>query len=206
MRTSSEQSPVAEGSRRHFLSSAGKYMRTAPKPCENYAGRLSAAGRHLKDHGRKLMEGQHTWHDADGKTANGYGGDGGTENYCRIGTGFPKNDAERDICRCGGAARSSILIGEVAKILWQNGVDTGEKRLFHWMRQAGFLIRRKGTDYNMPTQRSMEMELFEIRERIINNPDGSIQITKTALVTGKGQQYLLINFRIGIRWDDLFTG
>lgn len=92
------------------------------------------------------------------------------------------------------ASRSSILIGELAKILRQNGVDTGEKRLFHWMRQVGFLIRRKGTDYNMPTQRSMELELFEIRERIINNPDGSIRITKTVLVTGKGQQYFINKF------------
>lgn len=87
------------------------------------------------------------------------------------------------------ASDSTILIGELAKILCQNGVDTGEKRLFHWMRQEGFLIRRKGTDYNMPTQRSMEMMLFEVRERVINKPDGSTMITKTTVVTGKGQQY-----------------
>jgi Uncharacterized phage-encoded protein len=92
------------------------------------------------------------------------------------------------------ASKSSILIGELAKILRQNGIDTGEKRLFHWMRQEAFLIRRKGRDYNMPTQRGMELELFEIKERTINNPDGSIRITKTVLVTGKGQQYFINKF------------
>lgn len=70
------------------------------------------------------------------------------------------------------ASHSSILIGELAKIIRQNGIDTGEKRLFQWMRQEGYLIRRNGTDYNMPTQRSMEMKLFEIRERTVTNPDG----------------------------------
>lgn len=92
------------------------------------------------------------------------------------------------------ASHSSILIGELAKILRQNGVDTGEKRLFRWMRQEGFLIRRKGTDYNMPTQRSMERKLFEIKERTVTNLDGSIRITKTVLVTGKGQQYFVNKF------------
>lgn len=92
------------------------------------------------------------------------------------------------------ASSSSILIGELAKILRQNGIDTGEKRLFCWMRQQGYLIRRKGTDYNMPTQRGMEMNLFEIRERTITNPGGSIRITKTVLVTGKGQQYFINKF------------
>lgn len=92
------------------------------------------------------------------------------------------------------ASQSSILIGELAKIIRQNGIDTGEKRLFQWMRQEGYLIRRNGTDYNMPTQRSMEMKLFEIRERTVTNPDGSIRITKTVLVTGKGQQYFINRF------------
>jgi anti-repressor protein len=92
------------------------------------------------------------------------------------------------------ASSSSILIGELAKILRQNGVDTGEKRLFHYLRQNGYLISRKGTDYNMPMQRSMELKLFEIKERTINNPDGSIRITKTVLVTGKGQQYFINKF------------
>lgn len=92
------------------------------------------------------------------------------------------------------ASKSSILIGELAKILRQNGIDTGEKRLFGWMRDNGYLIRRSGTDYNMPTQRSMEMRIFEIRERTIANSDGSIRITKTVLVTGKGQQYFINKF------------
>lgn len=92
------------------------------------------------------------------------------------------------------ASRSTILIGELAKLLRQNGIDTGEKRLFEWMRQKRFLISRKGTDYNMPTQRSMELKLFEVKERTINNPDGSVRITKTTVVTGKGQQYFINRF------------
>jgi anti-repressor protein len=92
------------------------------------------------------------------------------------------------------ASQNSILIGELAKILRQNGIDTGEKRLFNYLRQEGYLVRRKGTDYNMPMQRSMDMKLFEIRERIINNPDGSTRITKTVLVTGKGQEYFINKF------------
>lgn len=92
------------------------------------------------------------------------------------------------------ASNSSILIGELAKLLRQNGINTGEKRLFEWMRQQGFLISRKGTDYNMPTQRSMEMGLFEVKEHTVNNPDGSIRITKTTVVTGKGQQYFINRF------------
>ena len=89
---------------------------------------------------------------------------------------------------------TSILIGELAKIIKQNGVDIGQNRLFTWMRDNGFLISRRGTDYNMPMQKSMEMELFEIKERTINNPDGSVRITKTVLVTGKGQQYFINKF------------
>ena len=92
------------------------------------------------------------------------------------------------------ASRSTILIGELAKLLRQNGINTGEKRLFGWMRQQGFLISRRGTDYNMPTQRSMEMGLFEVKERTMNNPDGSVRITKTTVVTGKGQQYFINRF------------
>lgn len=92
------------------------------------------------------------------------------------------------------ASGSSILIGELAKILRQNGINTGEKRLFAWLRQQGYLVRRKGTDYNMPTQRSMEMMLFEVRERVVNNPDGSTRVTKTTVVTGKGQQYFINKF------------
>lgn len=89
---------------------------------------------------------------------------------------------------------TAILIGELAKILKQNGVNIGQNRLFEWMRNNGYLIRRSGIDYNMPTQKSMEMGLFEIKERTINNPDGSVRITKTVLVTGKGQQYFINKF------------
>lgn len=91
-------------------------------------------------------------------------------------------------------SNTCILIGELAKILKQNGVDIGQNRLFTWMRENRFLISRKGTDYNMPTQRSMEAGLFEIKERTINNPDGSVRITKTVLVTGKRQQYFVNKF------------
>jgi Prophage antirepressor len=89
---------------------------------------------------------------------------------------------------------TSILIGELAKIIKQNGVNIGQNRLFIWMRENGYLISRKGTDYNMPMQKSMDMGLFEIKERTINNPDGSVRITKTVLVTGKGQQYFINKF------------
>lgn len=92
------------------------------------------------------------------------------------------------------ASHTTILIGELAKILKQNGVEMGQKRLFAWMRDNGYLIKRKGADWNMPTQRSMEMGLFEIKETAINNPDGSIRISKTVKVTGKGQQYFINKF------------
>ena len=92
------------------------------------------------------------------------------------------------------AAGTSILIGELAKILRQNGVDTGEKRLFAWMRDNGYLIKRKGTDYNMPTQKSMEMKLFQIKETVINHSNGNTTVSKTVKVTGKGQQYFINKF------------
>jgi len=92
------------------------------------------------------------------------------------------------------ASYTSILVGELAKILRQNGIDTGQKKLFRWMRDNGYLIKRNGTDYNMPTQRAMEMMLFEIRESISYNPDGSVRIHRTPKVTGKGQQYFINKF------------
>ena len=88
-------------------------------------------------------------------------------------------------------SRTSILIGQLAKIISQNGVQIGQNRLFAWMRENGYLITRRGADYNMPTQKSMEMKLFEIKERTVNNPDGSSMITRTTLITGKGQQYFI---------------
>lgn len=89
------------------------------------------------------------------------------------------------------ASHTSILVGDLAKLLNQNGIPTGANRLFNWMRENGYLIKRKGTDYNMPTQRSADMKLFEVKETTINNPDGSIKISKTPKVTGKGQQYFI---------------
>ena len=89
------------------------------------------------------------------------------------------------------ASKTSILIGELAKILKQNGVDTGQKRLFAWLRENGYLIRRKGTDYNMPTQRAMEMELFEIKETVVAHSDGHTSTSKTPKVTGRGQVYFV---------------
>lgn len=92
------------------------------------------------------------------------------------------------------ASNSTILIGELAKIIKANGVDMGQNRLFTWLRDNGYLIKRKGTDYNMPTQKSMELELFKIKETTINKPDGSVAISKTVKVTGKGQQYFVNKF------------
>lgn len=88
-------------------------------------------------------------------------------------------------------AKASILVGELAKLLKQNGVDMGQNRLFTWMRENGYLISRKGTDYNMPTQRSMEMELFEIKLTTISHGDGHTSLNKTPKVTGKGQIYFI---------------
>lgn len=92
------------------------------------------------------------------------------------------------------SSRTSILVGELAKLIKQNGYDIGQNRLFSWMRVNGYLISRRGTDYNMPTQRSMEMGLFEIKESTSVNPDGSIRTNKTPKVTGKGQQYFVNKF------------
>ncbi|WP_312039322.1 phage antirepressor KilAC domain-containing protein [Macrococcoides bohemicum] len=92
------------------------------------------------------------------------------------------------------ASKTSILVGELAKLLKQNGVDIGAKRLFTYMRDNGFLIKRKGTDYNMPTQYSMERGLFEIKETSITHSDGHVSISKTPKVTGKGQQYFINKF------------
>lgn len=95
------------------------------------------------------------------------------------------------------AANTSILVGELAKLLRQNGVQIGQNRLFDFLREKGYLIRRRGSDYNLPTQRAMEMKLFEIKETVINQPDGSIRVSKTTKVTGKGQQYFVNLFLKG---------
>ena len=88
----------------------------------------------------------------------------------------------------------TILIGELAKLIKQNGYDIGQKRLFAWMRENGYLIKQKGSSYNMPTQRAMEMGLFKIKESTIVQPDGSVRLTRTVKVTGKGQQYFINKF------------
>lgn len=100
-------------------------------------------------------------------------------------------------------SKSSILIGELAKIIKQNGIKIGPIRLFDWMRQNGYLIRRNGSDYNMPTQRAMEMGLFEIKETSIVHADGHTSISKTPKVTGKGQVYfvdLFLSGKAGEEW------
>lgn len=89
---------------------------------------------------------------------------------------------------------TSILIGDLAKIIKQNGVDIGQKRLFAWLRENGYLIKRKGADWNSPTQRSMEKELFEVKETAVTHSDGHVSVSKTTKVTGKGQQYFINRF------------
>ncbi len=89
---------------------------------------------------------------------------------------------------------SSILVGELAKLLKQNGVDIGQNRLFEWLRDNSYLIKQKGENYNLPTQRSADLEIMDIKKRTINNPDGSSQITRTTKITGKGQQYFINKF------------
>ena len=93
------------------------------------------------------------------------------------------------------ASKTAILVGELAKLLKQNGVpNMGQNRLFAWLRDNGYLIRRKGTDYNMPTQYSMELGLFEVKETAVTHSDGHISVSKTPKVTGKGQAYFINKF------------
>lgn len=92
------------------------------------------------------------------------------------------------------ASDTTILIGELAKIIKQNGTDIGQNRLFQWMRDQKYLIGRKGTDYNMPTQKAMKLGLFTIKETTINHSDGHVSISKTPKVTGKGQIYFVNKF------------
>lgn len=87
------------------------------------------------------------------------------------------------------ASQNSILVGEMAKLLRQNGVEMGQNRFFEWLRQNGYLVNRRGTDRNMPTQKAMEMGLFEIKETSITHSDGHISVTKTPKISGKGQVY-----------------
>ncbi|HBF7390046.1 TPA: phage antirepressor KilAC domain-containing protein [Clostridioides difficile] len=93
------------------------------------------------------------------------------------------------------ASNNSILVGELAKLIKQNGVDIGQNRLFAWMRENGYLIKRKGEDYNIPTQKSMNLRIMEVKKRVINNPDGSTKVTRTVKITGKGQVYFVNKFK-----------
>ena len=92
------------------------------------------------------------------------------------------------------SSKQTILIGDLAKLIKQNGYDIGQNRLFEWLRANGYLISRSGESYNMPTQRAMDLELFEVKERTHLNPDGSVRLTKTTKVTGKGQVYFINKF------------
>lgn len=92
-------------------------------------------------------------------------------------------------------SKTSILIGDLAKLIKQNGVDMGQKRMFTWLRDNGYLIKRQGSDYNMPTQRAMERGLFEIKETAVTHSDGHITVNKTPKVTGKGQIYFINKFK-----------
>ena len=89
------------------------------------------------------------------------------------------------------ASSTSILVGDLAKLIRQNGMDIGQNRLFDWLRNNGYLIRAKGMSWNMPTQRSMDMGLFEVKETSITHADGHISVNKTVKVTGKGQIYFV---------------
>lgn len=90
-------------------------------------------------------------------------------------------------------SHTSILIGDLAKLICQNGVQTGQKRLFQWMRDNGYLMK-SGASYNMPMQRYIEQGLFEVKESSVQNPDGSVRVTRTTKVTGKGQLYFINKF------------
>lgn len=92
------------------------------------------------------------------------------------------------------ASDTSILVGDLARILKQNGINIGQNRLFVWMRENGYLIKKRRADYNMPTQKSMNAGLFEIKESVVNNPDGSIHVTRTPKVTGTGQVFFINQF------------
>ena len=91
-------------------------------------------------------------------------------------------------------SKTDILIGDLAKLIKQNGRDIGQKRLFAWLREKGYLIKRKGLDWNMPTQRAMEMKLFRVKETVVTHADGHTTVSKTTKVTGKGQVYFVNKF------------
>ena len=92
------------------------------------------------------------------------------------------------------SAKTDILIGDLAKILRGNGVDTGQRRLFEWMRENGYLIRQKGSSWNMPTQKAMDMGLFKVKETVVTHADGHTTVNRTTKVTGRGQTYFVNKF------------
>lgn len=94
-------------------------------------------------------------------------------------------------------SKTSILVGDLAKLLNQNGAKTGQKRLFAWLRDNGYLIKQKGLSWNMPTQRASDMGLFEVKERSRVHSDGHVSLERTTVVTGKGQVYFINKFRNG---------
>ena len=94
-------------------------------------------------------------------------------------------------------SKTDILIGDLAKLIKQNGHDIGQKRLFSWLREKGYLIKRKGLDWNMPTQKAMELKLFRVKETVVTHSDGHTTISKTPKVTGKGQVYFVNKFLHG---------
>lgn len=98
------------------------------------------------------------------------------------------------------SSNGSILVNELAKILKQNGVNIGGIRLFNYLREKGYLIKRKGSEYNLPTQKSMELKLFQIKETIIKHGDGKVIVSKTTKITGKGQKYFINKF-MGEKYD-----
>ena len=91
-------------------------------------------------------------------------------------------------------SKTDILIGDLAKLIKQNGHDIGQKRLFAWLREKGYLIKRKGLDWNMPTQKAMEMKLLRVKETVVTHSDGHTTVSKTPKVTGKGQVYFVNKF------------
>jgi anti-repressor protein len=113
-----------------------------------------------------------------------------------------KNEPKVIFADAVSVSDGTILIGELAKILKGNGIDIGQNRLFERLRQAGYLIKRKGTDYNAPTQRAMEQGLFKVKETAIHHSDGHVTISKTTKVTGKGQQYFINLFLGGRNCDE----
>lgn len=92
------------------------------------------------------------------------------------------------------SAKTDILIGDLAKILRGNGVDTGQRRLFEWMRENGYLIKQRGSSWNMPTQKAMDMGLFRVKESVVTHADGHTTVNRTTKVTGRGQTYFVNKF------------